>query len=51
MAGPWNARTMRFCAARETEPVNLSNDSVAGQSITEQACDLAGALTVDPMLL
>jgi len=43
-------RAWRFGAARETEPMNLADDGVSGQSMTEQDCDLARALALEPVL-
>ncbi len=49
-AGTRSRRTRGLCPAGETQPMNLANDGVAGQSVTEQDCDLARALALEPVL-
>ncbi len=49
-AGTRRRRTRRLGAACETQPMNFANNGVAGQAVTEQCCDLARALALDPVL-
>src|SRR5271157_2353433 len=45
-----SGRARRLRSASETEPVNLSDDRVAGQPMAERAGDVARALALDPEL-
>ncbi len=49
-AGTRSDRTRGLGAACQTQPMNFADHGVAGQSVTEQHCDLTRALALDPVL-